>query len=54
MCAQQCRVDANLYTISQTLDSTLFEKMMQYKVLMDYECKTEPTDRLKQLTLFDF
>ena len=47
-------LDASLYTISQILDTTLFEKMPLYQLLTDYGYKTEPINPLKQLTLFDF
>ena len=47
-------LDASLYTISQILDTTLFEEMPLYQLLTDYGYKTEPINPLKQLTLFDF
>ena len=51
---KRMNLDATLYTISQILDTTLFEKMPLYQLLTDCGYKTEPIDQLKQLTLFDF
>lgn len=51
---KRMKLDANLYTISQMLDTTLFEKMTLTQLFSDYGCKPEPVPELKQLSLFDF
>lgn len=51
---KRINLDASLYTISQILDTTLFEKMPLYQLFTDYGYKIEPTEQPKQLTLFDF
>ena len=47
-------IDASLYTISQIIDTTLFEKMPLYQLLTNSEYKAESVDGYKQLNLFDF
>ena len=46
-------LEASLYTISQLVDTALFEKMPLYQLLTRHEYKPEPFDPYKQLNLFD-
>lgn len=50
---KKLKIDASLYTISQILDTTLFEKIPLYHLLTDYGHKVESVDSYKQLNLFD-
>ncbi len=50
---KQLNLEASLYTISQTIDTALFEKTTLYQLFADRGYKAEPTDGLKQLMLFD-
>ncbi|MXW48560.1 MAG: IS4 family transposase [Gammaproteobacteria bacterium] len=51
---KRLQLDASLYTISQILDTTLFEKTPLYQLLAERGYKPEPIDQLNQLNLFDF
>jgi IS4 transposase len=51
---KRMQLNANLYTISQILDTTLFEKMTLTQLFTEYGYKPEPAPKLKQLSLFDF
>lgn len=51
---KRLNLDASLYTISQTIDTTLFEKMSLYQLLTEHEYKAEPVNPYIQLNLFDF
>ena len=51
---KRLRLQTNLYTISQLLDTTLFEKIPLYQLLTSHEYKPKPTSPYKQLNLFDF
>lgn len=51
---KRLELDTSLYTISQLLDTTLFEKIPLYQLFTDHGYKPEPAPRLKQLKLFDF
>ena len=48
------KMDANLYTNSQIIDTTQLEKMPLYQLLTNWENKTESVNRHKQLNLFVF
>lgn len=48
------KMDASLYTNSQIIDTTQFEKMPLYQLLTKWEYKTEAVNRYKQLNLFVF
>ncbi len=47
-------LDTSLYTISQLLDTTLFEKIPLYQLFTDHGYNLEPVPGPKQLKLFDF
>ena len=47
-------MEACLYTNSQIIDTTQFEKMPLYQLLTKWEYKTEAVNRYKQLNLFVF
>jgi len=51
---KRMNLDTSLYTISQILDTTLFDKIPLNQLFMDYGYRTEQTDVPKQLNLFDF
>ena len=51
---KRLKLDTSLYTISQILDTALFDKKPLYQLLTDYGHKVEPIDQPKQLSLFDF
>jgi hypothetical protein len=50
---KKLNLDASLYTISQIIDTTLFEKMPLTQLFRDHGYKTELVDEPKQLNLFD-
>ena len=50
---KRLNLDISLYTISQILDTTLFEKFPLYQLFTDYGYKVETTCQPKQLSLFD-
>ena len=50
---KQLNLDASLYTISQIIDTTLFEKIPLYQLFTDYGYRAEPIDGPKQLNIFD-
>ena len=51
---KRLQLDASLYTISQVLDTTLFEKTTLIQLFTEYGYKPEPDHNLKQLTLWNF
>ena len=51
---KRLNLSVNLYTISQIIDTTLFDKKPLYQLFTDYGYKEQPIEGPKQLNLFDY